>query len=351
MFFVLVAFFQALGLTLITEPLNRFLIQIFDYLPRLIGPAILLLIAWVVARSLRFLVRRLLGAARVDERLGEQVGAEEESAVSLSDSLAEAVYWLVLLLFLPAVLGGLGLDGLLQPVQNLVDSLVGFLPNLIAAAVILGVGWLVAKIVQRILSSLLAAIGIDRFSERVGLAGALARPLSEIVGLIVYVLILIPVLISALDTLQLVSITQPASQMLRTILDAIPALFGALLVLGIAYLISRVVAGLITNLLTGIGFNSLLGRLGLAAESDESRRTPAEIVGYLIQVMILLFAAIEAANMLGFSFLAELYAQFLVFGSKIVLGLIILAVGLFLANLAATALRSGSGADSEGDWR
>ena len=346
MFFVLVAFFQALGLTLITEPLNRFLIQIFDYLPRLIGPAILLLIAWVVASSLRFLVRRLLSAARVDERLGEQVGADEESAVSLSDSLAEAVYWLVLLLFLPAVLGGLGLDGLLQPVQNLVDSLVGFLPNLIAAAVILGVGWLVAKIVQRILSSLLAAIGIDRFSERVGLAGALGRPLSEIVGLIVYVLILIPVLISALDTLQLVSITQPASQMLRTILDAIPALFGALLVLGIAYLISRVVAGLITNLLTGIGFNSLLGRLGLASESDESRRTPAEIVGYLIQVMILLFAAIEAANMLGFSFLAELYAQFLVFGSKIVLGLIILAVGLFLANLAATALRSSGSASS-----
>ncbi len=160
MFFVLVAFFQALGLTLITEPLNRFLIQIFDYLPRLIGPAILLLIAWVVASSLRFLVRRLLSAARVDERLGEQVGADEESAVSLSDSLAEAVYWLVLLLFLPAVLGGLGLDGLLQPVQNLVDSLVGFLPNLIAAAVILGVGWLVAKIVQRILSSLLAATAL-----------------------------------------------------------------------------------------------------------------------------------------------------------------------------------------------
>ena len=68
MLFVLVAFFQALHLTAITEPINHFLIQIFDYLPRLIGPAILLVAAWVLATALRFVIRRVLGATRLDEK-------------------------------------------------------------------------------------------------------------------------------------------------------------------------------------------------------------------------------------------------------------------------------------------
>ncbi|MBU4224696.1 MAG: hypothetical protein KKC71_02605, partial [Chloroflexi bacterium] len=49
MLFVLVAFFQTLGLTLITEPLNRLLVQVFEYAPPLLGAGVLLLIAWIVA--------------------------------------------------------------------------------------------------------------------------------------------------------------------------------------------------------------------------------------------------------------------------------------------------------------
>ena len=51
MLFVVIGFFQVLGLTVITEPLNRFLIEIFEYLPNLIGPAILVLVAWFVATA------------------------------------------------------------------------------------------------------------------------------------------------------------------------------------------------------------------------------------------------------------------------------------------------------------
>jgi hypothetical protein len=78
MLFVLVAFFQALGLTLITEPLNRLLNQIFQFAPQLAGVGLLLLTAWIVASLLKLVISRVLTASRIDERLSSQVGLEEE---------------------------------------------------------------------------------------------------------------------------------------------------------------------------------------------------------------------------------------------------------------------------------
>jgi hypothetical protein len=338
--FVLVAFFQALGLTLITEPLNELLNQLFDYAPRLLGAGLLLLVAWIIASVLKIVVVRALTAASIDERLGEEAGIEEGQG-SLAQTLSEAVYWLVFLLFLPAILGALELTGLLEPVQNLVDEILAFVPNLFAAGLILVIGWFVARIVQRVVTNLLSAVGVDRLSERVGVASAFGtQKLSGLIGLLLYILILIPVLIAALDALEMEAITQPASDMLNTILGAFPAIFGAFLVLAIAYIVGRVVAGLITSLLTGLGFNAILARLGLGGEPEEGERTPSEIVGYLVMVAIMFFAAIAALNMLSFEILAEGLAQFTGFAGQVILGLIIFAIGLYLANLVSTTVRA-----------
>jgi hypothetical protein len=347
MLFVLIAFFQALGLTIITEPLNRLLVQVFQYAPRLLGAGLLLLIAWIVASALRLVISRVLTAAKIDERLGGEAGLEEEKRVPLAQTLGNAVYWLVFLLFLPAVLGALELQGLLEPVQGMINQILGFLPNIFAAGLILAVGWFVARIVQQIVTNLLAAIGADQLSKRVGLAPVLGKQqLSGLLGLVVYVLILIPVLIAALNALALEAITQPASNMLNVILDAIPAIFAATLVLVVAYVVGRVVSGLITSLLAGVGFNAILARLGLGKEPGEGEWTPSEIVGYLVLVAIMLFAAIEASRLLGFVLLADLVVQFTAFAGQVILGLIIFAIGLYLANLAARTVQASGAAQA-----
>ena len=138
MLFVAMAVFQALDLPLVAEPLNALLSQVANFVPQLAGALILLLVAWVVATVLRKLVSGALHALKIDERLGGEPGTQPETTVA--DNLGEAVYWLVFLLFLPAVLGALALDGLLQPVQSLVDELLGFLPNILGAGLILVVG-------------------------------------------------------------------------------------------------------------------------------------------------------------------------------------------------------------------
>ena len=115
MLFVAMAVLQALDLSLVAEPLNALLSQVANFVPQLAGALILLLVAWVVATVLRKLVSGALHALKIDERLAGEPG-DTQPETTVADNLGEAVYWLVFLLFLPAVLGALALDGLLQPV-------------------------------------------------------------------------------------------------------------------------------------------------------------------------------------------------------------------------------------------
>lgn len=337
--FVLVAFLQTLGLTIVTEPLNALLSQIFEFAPRVGGAAVLLASAWLIASILRTAVSRILQASNFEERLGAAAAIDSEGRVSIAQTLGDAVYWLIFLLFLPAILDTLQLQGPLGPVQGMMDRILGFLPNLFAAALIAAAGWFVARIVQQIVANLLAALGLDQLSDGLGLQSLLGKQrLSGVVGLIVYVLILIPVLVAALNALELNAITQPASNMLDAIMAAIPLLFAAFLLLAIAYVVGRVVGGLIANLLSGVGFDRVLGLLGIGSESGDGARPASQIVGYLVQVTILLFASVEASRLIGFAVLANLVAQFLVFAGQVVLGLVIFAFGLYLANLACRVI-------------
>lgn len=332
MLFVIVAFIQALGLTIVAEPLNRLLTQVMEYAPRLLSAGVLLIVAWILATVLRILVLRVAGAANLDQRLTGSSGEK----MGVTKTLGDLVYYLVFLLFLPAILDALSLQGLLQPVQSMLDKALGFLPNLAAAAIILVVGVFIANIVRNIVAGLLATVGADRLSERVGLTSVLGRQsVSGLLGLLVYALILIPVLTAALNALGLDAVTVPVSNVLNTLLGALPNLFAAAIILIIAYVVGRVVAGLVTNILTGFGVNSLPERLGLHRETTVGARPLADILGYLVLVAIMLFALIEAARLLGFVALSTMMTDFTLLLGQVLLGLVILGIGLYLANLVA----------------
>ncbi len=341
--FVLVAFFETLGFQMVAESLNQVFITIFDYIPRLMGAGLLLMVAWLIAAISKLAVMRVLSTAKIDQKLESKAGLEEKKELSLTATLGDAVYWIVFLLFLPAVLDALAIKGLLEPVQAMTNQVLTFLPNIFAAGLVLLVGWFAARILQRIVSNLLASVGINRLSESVGLTPLLGtQQLSGIAGLVVYTLVFIPVLIAALNALALDALTEPASNMLNTVLGAVPAIFAAALVLGLTYMVGRVASGLVTNLLSHIGFDAAIAKLGVGngAGKGKGKQAPSAIVGYLALVAIMLFALIEAFGLLGFELLADLTAQFMRFSAHIIFGLVLLAVSLYVANAVGNALRT-----------
>lgn len=335
MLFVVVGVFQALRLTELTAPINRFLGRAFEYVPQIIGAGILLLVAWVIASLIRLVVTKVLTATKIDEKFSQQAGTDTAAKISLSKAVASFLYWLVFLLFLPAILGTLGMQGLLEPVQGMLNQILAALPNILAAGLIFLIGWFIARIVSRIVTNLLAAVGTDKAGEKIGLKGSSGKHSpSQLIGTLVYALIIIPAIIAALNALQIDAISRPSTEMLTTIMNAIPSIFAAALVLVIAYIVGRLVKGLVTNILSGIGFNNLPAWLGFSTASLEGERAPSAVLGYVAMVAIMLFAVIEAAQLLGFSVLADLATTFVYFGGKIILALAVFGVGLYLANLA-----------------
>jgi hypothetical protein len=347
MLFVLIAFFNQLNLTAVAGPLQSLLDIVFGYIPQLIAAGALILVAWLVATGVRFAIRRLFDATHLDERLTNQTGAEVPGQVSVSHTLAEAIYWFIYLLFLPAILSALGMQGLLGPVQDLVNQLLSYVPNLLAAAAILFVGWIIARIIRQIVTNLLMAAGFDRLGERAGLEATLgAQTLSNLIGLIVYILIMLMVLIAAFNALAIEAITGPAVAMLTMILGAVPGIVSAIIVIAIAYFIGRMVADLVKNLLTGLGFNRILVWLNLGREPAEGERTPADIVGYLVLIVVMFFAVAAAAELVGFVSLTSYMELLILFLSRLVVAVIVFGLGLYLANLARNVIRSTGGAQA-----
>ena len=304
----------------------------------------MLLLAWVIASIARFLVRKGLTTANLDQRLSHGAGVDDEHIVPLSKSLSEATYWIVLLLFLPVLLNALAVPGLLTPVQNMVTQVLGFLPKLFAAAMVLGIGWFVARVVQRVVSNLLASVGTDRLSDRTGVSRMLGQQnLSGLIGLLVYALILIPVIIAALNALQIEAVTGPASEMLNKMLGALPGIFAALL-----------------DHCCGLhrGTNCLRHwspmcwppsvlipyrfAWGLPQQPQEGHRKPSDIVGQLAMVAIVLFAVMQAMPILGFDMMGALMSEFLTSAFNVLVGLAIFGLGIYIAKLVADTIR-GSG--------
>jgi len=341
MLFVLVAFFEVLGLTQITTPLTGFLNELFVYAPRLIGPLMLVVLAWAAANILRALTRRAMVSARLDERLGTGADLAAGTDKPFSDTVSESVYWLTYLVFLPAILSALNLGGLLEPVRSAVTEIVGFLPNIIAAALILIIGWLVARILRRVTTNFLVAVGAERLTERAELKESFGKQqLSGTVGLIVYVLVFVPVLVAALNALQLEAITAPASDMLAEILAIVPNLVAGVLIVVVAFYVARIVSGLTAGLLTSVGFDNVTKKIGLSNEQLTGQKTTSEIAGYLVHIAIMLFATIEALDLIGFASLSVLIAAFLIFAVNVVFGLIIIGLGLFLGKFAGEIVRT-----------
>lgn len=340
--FFIVGFLQQINLPGVAAPLQSLLDRITtEYLPRL-GSAVLLLgAAFLVATLLRAVVRRGASMLNADSWFSKHAALEEGEQVSVSESLATAVFWFVFLLFLPAVLDALGVEAIAQPIQDVFEEFLGYIPNIFGAAVTLLIGWFVARVVRQVVSNLMAALGSDSFGERLGFSGE--RSLSKMVGTVLYTFILLFAIISALDSLSIDAISQPATLMLTTIIDALPNIFGAGLVLVISFYIGRMIANLIADLLGGIGFDEMPGKLGL---NWSGARQPTDLVRYLVIVGIMLFASLSAAELLGSDFLSGILATFIGFGGQLVLAVVIFAIGLYLANLARNLILSAGGAQA-----
>lgn len=323
---------NALNLNSVSGPFSSMIQQFLLFVPQLLAAVAVGFIAWLVANVAKVGLQKLLDRTSLDEKLSAEVGVSP-----ISQNISEIVYWLILLLFLPIVLSILGLTGLLYPVQNMVNQAVGFLPNLFIAGIIVFAGYILAKIVRGIVEGLGESLNLQQQAEKIGLFKG--SNVSRLLGSFLFAVVMITALIVAFEALGVDAISQPATAMLHEIMNAIPHIIAAGLILIVAYVVSRFVAKLVVEVLAGTGVDNIPAKVGAQRFLGETKVSC--VVGYLIVFFTMLFAVSEAADRLGLEQISSLIAMFIYFGANILLGAVILVVGFWLANMVANVLQRG----------
>lgn len=334
---------------------------------KVLAAVVILVVTWIIAKIVAWAFKKLTSKIGVLQK----AGSDGDTIGASLGSVAALLVWLFGLI---ALLQLFGLSQVLAPIQGLLDEILGFLPNVIGAVFVFIVGALLAKVVRQLVETALGAlpwdrwlgdgarkatdsmdstVGLDPNRTRVsGQASETAPPstapigssqgsqIVKVIGLVLYSMIMIVVAIAALQILGISSISEPATDMLDMILAAIPKIIAAGILLAIGVFIARFAADLVGGIVDGLGLDRALHSMDVLP-ADKSA-TPA--VTKIVQIGIVLFFAVMAAQMLDFPQITAFISEVLELGGKVVFGAAIIAVGFFIATTIAKLV---SGAASQ----
>ena len=168
-----------------------------------------------------------------------------------------------------------------QPVEQMWTNVMGFLPTLVSVILILLIGWMLATLVQKVITRFLKLARLDTVSEKIGIANILTKgdinyTLSEIIGVMIYWLLMLVVLLMAVNALQLTVAAELLNQVILYVPNVIASVF--ILVLGIFF------ASIVANTVRTTAANAGISQ--------------ARSLGQFTQVIIVVFTIIEALNQL-----------------------------------------------------
>ena len=321
--------------------------------PKILIALLIIVATWIVARAVKWALQKAIDKSPALRK--HVTGTPEETVGHQLGVIAKLIIWLVGIL---AALKFLGIGQILDPINALTLEIFAFLPKLLGAGVLVFVGLIVARILKRLVETVLIAVNVDGLMARIGIgdtAGTVATPpdavppgaapgstrssLAKAAGVLSFALIIIPVAIAAIQVLGIDALSEPAIRMLDLILAAIPHLLGAALWIGGGYIAGRFLKTIIEAVLPPMGFDQAILSLGVLPENAR----PSRIVANIAMIAIVLGAAIEAAGQLGGEQIAIFLAQVTALGSKVIFGTLIIVVGIFLSSIIAKLVGSGTG--------
>jgi len=157
------------------------------------------------------------------------------------------------------------MQSIFQPVLNsfttLLNKTIGFLPNLISAIVLLVIGWMVAKALAFAISKFLEKVGFQKVMDKAGITsvldkGGVSIKGSQIFGKLFYWIIFLLFLNSALDSLQLTSVTMAINELF----NFIPRIIAGLLILVFGLYLGKIISDAVRKAsdAAGLAFSGLL---------------------------------------------------------------------------------------------
>ena len=298
---------------------------------------VLLLLAFLTAAIVKSLVVKLFTKTKLNTLLkqADTANGKEKSA----EFIGKLVHLLVFLLFVPGIFESLGMREVSSPILNLLDTLWGYLPNILAAVLVLWVGFFIARLVRELLVPVFGHLKVDALQEKAGIQVSDTGRLSNTLAYIVYVLILIPVIIAALQVLNIEAVSIPAIQMLNTIFDFIPNILAALVIMIIGFMVAKFSGNIVESLIASAGFDAKLKE-----HLDEKGKNflLSKVIGTTVHIIMAVFFIVESFNVLHLSVLTNIGNAIISYMPYILASVLILLVCYVCDGLAGKALAKGN---------
>ncbi len=355
MLIVLVAAFETMGLGQAAAPIEALVSTVMTALP-LIGKAVLiLLLAFILGSGLRKIITLAVSKLGIDRRVSQltaadadesdeaakdeaedEDGKETKEAKPFSETTGAVAFWLVMVVGLAGAFDALHIEPLSGPLRNALDQIVGHLPSIGVAVLLVIGGWILGRIVRAIVSNLLKSVGFDKLVEKIkldsifGEAGA-----SHVLGIVAMVFVVLQAVIAALDRIGLATLSEPLTDMMARFWELLPTLTVSVLVVAAGVLVGRLLRGVVATTLRNLGFDKLMARMGFEKIADREDRLgePSELAGFIVHMGVILVAIAQALSNLELDTWATYVDTFLTFAvTKVVVALLIVGVGFLIGN-------------------
>ncbi|MBX2816480.1 MAG: mechanosensitive ion channel [Saprospiraceae bacterium] len=299
-----------------------------DALPTLLGAILLLVVGLIFCGFLRRLAFRLLSKIKFGKM-------DPATSNTLARTISKLVYYLAVTYLLLLILNMLGITGVLEPLQNMLDGFVGFIPNIVAAGLIGFIGYTLASIAREVVG--LISESIESLATRIGIDGNL--DLTKLVKQLVFLFVFIPILIIALDALKMEVISRPATEMLQSLIGSIPNILAAAVILAVFFIIGRFVSTIVGELLENMGLNTLTNRIGIG-QLLGSGRSLSGVVSGIVFFFIMFAGVVSALEKLELTQLSGILGNVMQIGGQIFFGIVLLIAGNFIAKFVADYFES-----------
>ena len=302
-----------------------------------IKAVLLLLLAFITAAVVKSLVVTLFTKTKLNALL-KQADSTNEKEKSV-DFIGKLVHLLVFLLFVPGIFESLGMREVSSPILNLLNTLWGYLPNILAAVLVLWVGLFIARLVRELLIPVFNRLKVNTLQEKAGIQVADTGRLSDTLAYIVYVLILIPVIIASLQVLNIQAVSVPAIQMLDTIFKFIPNILASLVIIIVGCMVARFSGNIVENMIASAGFDA---KLSERLETKGNGFVLSKVVGITIHTIMVVFFIVESFGVLHLPVLTGIGNAVISYMPYVLASVLILVACYVCDGLAGKALLKGN---------
>lgn len=312
--------------------LQQFADRVTDYLPNIIGALLVLFIGWLIAKAIEKLIYKILERTHWGEKV-----MKGKSVETTNHSIAKILYYLIMLIVLLITLEILDISQVLDPIKNMLNKFLEFIPNIIGAVIIGFIGYLLAKFVSSLIT--IGGSFLDKIVDKTGFKDT--NKLVNILQKVVFIIIFIPFLIQAFNALELNAISDPANEILYNFTNMLGDIIIAAAILIIFIWGGKYLASFLVDLFKSMGLDRAAEKIQIQ-NMIGANQSLSKIVANLIYFFIVFFGIITAVNILGLDNLTEILNQILEITGQILFGLVILAIGNWISLLIYNTMKQSN---------